>query len=85
MGWWCGIGEEDDNEKKWEVLRNIWLATMQKGIRSSQVICYTQVDCCCIWQEVAGNYHRPATHNMSVRSCKLVNRDQLRCLMAEID
>ena len=20
---WCGIGEEDDNEKKWEVLRNI--------------------------------------------------------------
>jgi hypothetical protein len=23
MSWWCGIGEEDDNEKKWEVLRNI--------------------------------------------------------------
>jgi len=20
---WCGIGEEDDNEKKWEVLRYI--------------------------------------------------------------
>jgi len=20
---WCGIGEEDDNEKKWEVLRTI--------------------------------------------------------------
>ena len=21
--WWCGIGEEDDNEKMWEVLRNM--------------------------------------------------------------
>jgi len=21
--WLCGIGEEDDKEKKWEVLRNI--------------------------------------------------------------
>jgi len=20
---WCGMGEEDDNEKKWEVLRTI--------------------------------------------------------------
>ena len=23
---WCGIGEADDNEKKWEVLGNIELA-----------------------------------------------------------
>jgi len=23
MIWWCGTGEEDDNEKKWEVLRSI--------------------------------------------------------------
>ena len=23
MIWWCGIREEDDHEKKWEVLRNI--------------------------------------------------------------
>ena len=21
---WCGIGEEDDNEKKWEVVRTIY-------------------------------------------------------------
>jgi len=23
MIWWCGIGEKDDNEKKWEALRTI--------------------------------------------------------------
>jgi hypothetical protein len=23
MIWWGGIGEDDDNEKKWEVLRKI--------------------------------------------------------------
>jgi len=32
---WCGIGENDDNERKWEALRTIWLASCQNGISSS--------------------------------------------------
>jgi len=33
---WCGIGEEHDNEKKWEVLTTIYLASCQNRISSSQ-------------------------------------------------
>jgi len=39
---WCGIGEEDDNERKWEALRTIWLASCQNGICSSQHDRYAQ-------------------------------------------
>jgi len=27
FSWWCALEEEDDNEKKWEVLKNILLAS----------------------------------------------------------
>ena len=40
--WWCGIDEEDDNERKWETLRNISLASCQNGISSSQHDRYAQ-------------------------------------------
>jgi len=33
---WCGIGEEDNNEKMWEALRTIQLVSCQNGISSSQ-------------------------------------------------
>jgi hypothetical protein len=39
---WCGIGEEDDNERKWEALRTIYLASCQNGINSSQHDRYAQ-------------------------------------------
>jgi len=45
---WSGIGEEDDNEKKWEVLRVISLASCQNGIRSSQHVTYTQDESYCV-------------------------------------
>jgi hypothetical protein len=32
--WWNGIVEEDDNERKWEALRTIYLASPQHGISS---------------------------------------------------
>jgi hypothetical protein len=46
MSCWCGIGEEDDNEGKWEALRTISLASCQKGISSSPHDCYTQDESC---------------------------------------
>jgi len=42
MIWWCGRGEEDDHEKKWEVLRNLLSASCQNEINSSQLVHYTQ-------------------------------------------
>jgi hypothetical protein len=45
---WCRIEEEDNNEKKWEVLRNIFFATCQDEIVNWQVACFTQVKPCCI-------------------------------------
>jgi len=57
---WCGIGEEDDNEKKWEVLRTIWLASCQNRISSSQHVPYTQDESCCVWPHIAGVSHCPA-------------------------
>jgi len=39
---WCGIGEEDDNERKWEALRTLWLASCQNGMSSSQHDRYAQ-------------------------------------------
>ena len=69
MGWWCGIGEDDDRKKKWEVLRNILLPTCQDDITSSQVVRYAQVDCCCVWLYVEGVTHCPVTNNKSVRCC----------------
>jgi hypothetical protein len=51
---WCWIREEDDNEKKWEVLRNIYLTTSQNEINNCQAPCFTQVESCCIWLQIAG-------------------------------
>ena len=45
---WCGIGEEDDNEKKWEVLRIIQLASCQIGIISCEHVRYTQDEFSCV-------------------------------------
>jgi hypothetical protein len=39
---WCGIEEEDDNERKWEALRTIQLASGENGISSSQHDHYAQ-------------------------------------------
>ena len=69
MIWWGGIGEEDDNEKKREVLRNILLAACHNGICSSQVVRGTHVECYCLWLHIAGVSHDPATHNLSVWCC----------------
>jgi len=54
MIWWCGIGEEDDNKKKWEVLRNIWSASCQNGLNRSQPVHYTQDESYWAWMKVAG-------------------------------
>jgi hypothetical protein len=39
---WCGIVEEDNNERKWEALRTISLASRQNGISISQHHDYAQ-------------------------------------------
>jgi len=43
---WCGIGEEDDNERKWEALRTIKVVSCQNGIGSSQHDRYAQDESC---------------------------------------
>jgi hypothetical protein len=40
--YWCGIGEEDDYERKREALRTIVLASCQNGIYGSLHDCYAQ-------------------------------------------
>ena len=58
MTHWCGTGEEDDNERKWEALRTILLASCQNGISSTQHDRYTQDESCWVWLQVAGISHR---------------------------
>jgi hypothetical protein len=45
---WSRTREEDDNEKKWEVLRNTYFATSHNEIGNSQVACVSQVESCCM-------------------------------------
>jgi hypothetical protein len=66
MIWWCGIEKEDDNEKKWEVLRNIQLASYHNGICSSQLVCSTRDESCCIWLKLAAVSHHPVICNSLV-------------------
>jgi len=84
MTCWCGMEEEDDTEKKWEVLRIIYLASRHNVIISCQHVHYTQDEFCCILLQVAGVSHSPAMCNMSVRCCLYVNRDTLWCSTAAI-
>lgn len=84
MFWWCAIGEADDNQKKWEILRNMSLPSSHDARRQSQVVCSTQVESCCVRVHVAGVSHCPATHNMLVWHCVFVSKDTLRCTTAEI-
>jgi len=69
---WYRIGEQDDNEKMWEVLRNIYFATNQNGISNYQVARYTQVKSYCIWLQIAGVSNHSAICNKSVRLCLFV-------------
>jgi len=72
---WCAIGEEDDNEKKWEVLRTISLVSCQNGIGRSQHVPDTQDESCRVRLQVADVSHHPARCNNLVRCCFFVNRD----------
>ena len=60
---WCGIGEEDDNEKDWEVLRTIYLASCQNAICESQDYPYDQDEFCWVWAQVAAVSHHPTMCN----------------------
>jgi len=71
----CGIGEKDDNKRKWEALRTIYLAWCQNGISSSQHDCYAQYESYWVWLQVAGVSHRPTICNKLVCCCLFVNRD----------
>ena len=81
---WCGIGEKDDNEKKWEALRTIYSASCQNRISSSQLDHYTQDESWWVWLQVAGVAQCPAICNKLFRCCLVVTRDHLRFTTAEI-
>jgi len=91
--WWCGCvsticlsakAEDADNEKKWEVLGIIKLASRQNGVCSSQHIHYTKHESCWVWLQVAGHSHYPAICNKLVRCCFNVARENFGCMTAEI-
>jgi len=72
----CAIGEEDDNEMKWEVLRTILLASCQNRITNSQDVLYTQHDSRCIWPQVAEVSSAPRC---------AISRSDVVCLFTEIN
>jgi len=72
---WCWIGEEDDNEKKWQVLRNIYFATSHNEITNSQVARFTHVKSCCVWLLIAGVSDHSAICNYEVRCCLFVYKN----------
>jgi len=63
---WCGIGEEDDNEKMWEVLRITNLASSQNGISTSQPARSTQDESCYVWLQATRVSHRSGIGSKSV-------------------
>ena len=81
---WGGIGQEDDHEKKWEVLGTELLASCQNGISSSQHVLYTQDESCCAWLQVARVCNCPVICNKLVWCCLFVYRDKLWSTTAEI-
>jgi len=81
---WCGIGEEDDNERKWEALRTIYSASCQNEIYSSQHNRYAQDESYCVWLQVAGVSHHPAMCKKSVWCWLLGTRDKVRFMTAGI-
>jgi len=72
---WCRIGEEDDNKKKWEVLRNIYFATSQNEISNRHVAGFTQVTSCCVWLQIAGVSRRSTICNKSIPCCLIIYND----------
>jgi len=75
MSCWCRIEEKDDNEKKWEVLRNIYFTTRQNEISNCQVARFTQVKSCCVWYQIAGVSNRSAICNKLVWCCLVGYKD----------
>jgi len=61
-----GIGEHDDNEKKWEVLRKKYIASTQNGIINSQIARSTHDASCSVWLQAAGVLHSPTMYSKSV-------------------
>jgi len=61
---WCRRGEEDDNEKKWKVLRTKQLASCRNSVNISQDVQYTHDESYCVWPQVAGVSHHLTMWNM---------------------
>jgi len=72
---WCRIREEDDNENKWEVLRNIHFTTSQNEISNCQVAHFTQVKSRRVGLQSAGVSNGSAICNKSVWCCWFVYKD----------
>jgi len=81
---WCGTGEEDDNEKKWEVLRTTQFALCQNGISTSQDVPYTQDESCWLSLQVPGVCHRPTRCNQYLGCYLFANWDKLQRTTAAI-
>jgi len=79
-----GIGEEDENEKMWKVLRNTLLASCQNGISNSQLAHSAHDESCCVWVQVAGVSYHSTIWSKLVRCCLCVYRDKQMFSTAEI-
>jgi len=79
-----GQGEEDDNEKKWEVLRNILLASSQNWMSDSQLARSTQDGTYWVQMQVAGDSNGPVMCSKLVPCRFFVYSDTLCWTTAEI-
>jgi len=81
---WCGKGEEDDNERKCEVLRNRKLAWSRDGMYTRQLARSEQDESCCVQPQVKEVSNCPVICSMSVRCLVFVYRDSYMLMLAEI-
>jgi len=67
--------EEEDNQKKWEGLRNIYLGSSQNGMRHSQLPRSTRAECCCVYLLVERVSNCPVIFSKLDRCCVYVYSD----------
>ena len=79
-----GVREQEENETKWDVLRNTCIDSRQNGIYNGQLLRCTQDVSSCVWLEVGGGSPHPAICSQSVRCYSCVFKDTLWCMPAEI-
>jgi hypothetical protein len=75
---------DDNNGKISKVLNNVLLASCENRISISQLVHYTQDECCWERLQVERDSHHPAIYNNWVLCCVFGSKDELKCTTARI-